>query len=46
MNLANGPKLCSAVLCMSVVHNDMQTREQFLKMSVGLRFRFSLCAFL
>jgi len=42
-----------AVLCTTVVHNDMHTREQFLKISVGLGlvivhlFRFSiLCVFL
>ena len=28
------------MLCTIVVHNDMHTREQFLKMSVGLGLRF------
>ena len=46
-------ELFCAVLCTTVVHNDMHTYEQFLKMSVGLGlvfarlFRFSiLCLFL
>ena len=29
-------ELFCAELCMTVVHNDTHTREQFLKMSVGL----------
>jgi len=37
---------CSyVVLCMTVVHNDMHTREHFLKLSVGFRFKFSFCVF-
>jgi len=41
-------KVFCAVLCMTVVHSDMHTREQFLKMNVGLGlvfvhlFRFSI----
>jgi len=47
-------KLFCAVLCMFVVHNDMHTHEQFLKLTVGLSlglvfvllFRFSIsCVF-
>ena len=40
-----------AVLCMTVVHNDMYIHEQFLKMSIGLGldfvhlFRFSILCF-
>jgi len=33
-----------AVLCMTVVH-DTHAREQFLKLNVGFRFRFSFCVF-
>ena len=33
-------QLFCAVLCMTVVHNDAHTHEQFLKLSVG--FRLSL----
>ena len=38
------PVLC-CVLCMTVVHNDMHTREHFLKLSVGFRFKFRFCVF-
>jgi len=41
---------CSLLLCMTVVHNDTHTREQFLKLSIGLglafcvfKFRFFVC---
>ena len=38
-------ELFCAVLCTTVVHNDTHTYKQFLKLSVGLRFRFSFCMF-
>jgi len=44
-------RLFSAMLCMTVVHNDVHTHEQFLNMSVGLGlifvhlFRFSVLYF-
>jgi len=37
-------KLRNDVLCRTVVHNDTRTHnEQFLKMSVRFRLRFSFC---
>jgi len=44
-------ELFCAVLCMSLVHNDMHTHQQFFKMSVGLGLvfvhllRFSILCF-
>ena len=35
---------CS-VLCVVYGSNDMHTREQFLKVSVGFRFRLVYCVF-
>jgi len=31
------------VLCTTVVHNDTQTRDQFLKLSVGLGLALAFC---
>ena len=38
-------RLFCAVLCTTVVHNDMHTCEQFLQLNVGLRFSFFACLF-
>ena len=39
-------ELFFAVFCMTVVHSDTHTHEQFLKMNLGLGLGLVLCIFL